>query len=120
MPVEKDGSAPRPSSSSAVAVDDGSAQVTPQWSHARYGPGHRLRCDVHNGRMRVLVCPDKFAGTISAVAAAEAFAAGWHAVKPDDEVVLRPLSDGGPGFVAVLAAALPDAKLFAMEVRRVI
>jgi glycerate kinase len=57
------------------------------------------------------VCPDKFAGTISAVAAAEAFADGWHSAKPDDEVVLRPLSDGGPGFSSVLAAALPDAKL---------
>ncbi|UWP81175.1 glycerate kinase family protein [Dactylosporangium fulvum] len=61
--------------------------------------------------MRVLVCPDKFAGTISAVSAAEAFAEGWRAVKPDDSVVLRPLSDGGPGFLAVLAAASPSAKL---------
>ncbi|UWZ35334.1 glycerate kinase [Dactylosporangium roseum] len=61
--------------------------------------------------MRVLVCPDKFAGTISAVSAAEAFAEGWRAVKPDDSVVLRPLSDGGPGFLAVLAAALPSAEL---------
>jgi glycerate kinase len=59
--------------------------------------------------MRVLVCPDKFAGTISAVAAAEAFAAGWLAEKPGDELVLRPLSDGGPGFGDVLAAALPGA-----------
>ena len=64
--------------------------------------------------MRVLVCPDKFAGTISAVAAAEAFAAGWRSQKPEDHVVLRPLSDGGPGFSAVLAAALPAAKLFAV------
>jgi glycerate kinase len=64
--------------------------------------------------MRVLVCPDKFAGTISAVDAARAFADGWRAEKPDDDVVLRPLSDGGPGFSAVLSAALPDAKLFAV------
>ncbi|MEU7869812.1 glycerate kinase [Dactylosporangium sp. NPDC049140] len=64
--------------------------------------------------MRVLVCPDKFAGTISAPEVAEAFAAGWLAEKPGDELVLRPLSDGGPGFGAVLAAALPDAKRFAV------
>ncbi|WP_433079268.1 glycerate kinase family protein [Dactylosporangium sp. CA-052675] len=64
--------------------------------------------------MRVLVCPDKFAGTISAPDAAEAFAAGWRAEKPGDELVLRPLSDGGPGFGAVLAAALPGARRFAV------
>jgi glycerate kinase len=69
---------------------------------------------MHNGRMRVLVCPDKFAGTIPAVAAAEAFAAGWRAQRPGDELVLLPLSDGGPGFGQVIAAALPDAKRFAV------
>ncbi|MEV8515553.1 glycerate kinase [Dactylosporangium sp. NPDC051484] len=62
--------------------------------------------------MRVLVCPDKFAGTIPAVAAAEAFAEGWRAERPADELVLRPLSDGGTGFGQVLATALPDAKRF--------
>ncbi|MFC4045285.1 glycerate kinase [Dactylosporangium siamense] len=61
--------------------------------------------------MRVLVCPDKFAGTISAVDAAEALAAGWRGVRPGDELTLRPLSDGGPGFAGVLAAALPHARV---------
>jgi glycerate kinase len=56
--------------------------------------------------MRVLVCPDKFAGTLSAPEAAGAVAAGWHDAAPSDEVVLRPLADGGPGFVEVLATAL--------------
>ncbi|GAA2327952.1 glycerate kinase [Dactylosporangium salmoneum] len=64
--------------------------------------------------MRVLVCPDKFAGTISAVGVAEAFAEGWRSEKPGDELVLHPLSDGGPGFGEVLATALPDAKRFAV------
>jgi glycerate 2-kinase len=53
--------------------------------------------------MRVLVCPDKFAGSLSAVAAAQAIADGWRSAAPDDEVDVRPMSDGGPGFVAVLA-----------------
>jgi glycerate kinase len=57
--------------------------------------------------MRVLICPDKFAGTLSAVAAAAAIEAGWLAGAPRDEVTIRPLADGGPGFVEVLAAALP-------------
>ena len=56
--------------------------------------------------MRVLICPDKFAGTLTAPAAAQAVAAGWLEAAPDDEMVLRPLADGGPGFVDVLAQAL--------------
>ncbi len=56
--------------------------------------------------MRVLICPDKFAGTLSAVAAADAIAAGWAAAKPEDELVCRPLADGGPGFLDVVAAAV--------------
>ncbi|MFD0517337.1 glycerate kinase family protein [Paractinoplanes durhamensis] len=61
--------------------------------------------------MRVLICPDKFAGTLSAPAAAEAIAAGWS---PNDQVVQRPLSDGGPGFVEVLASAL-NGRLIPVE-----
>ncbi len=56
--------------------------------------------------MRVLICPDKFAGTLSAGAAAQAIAEGWASVAPGDDLVLRPLSDGGPGFVEVVAAAV--------------
>ncbi|WP_027340896.1 glycerate kinase family protein [Hamadaea tsunoensis] len=62
--------------------------------------------------MRVLICPDKFAGTLSAAEAAEAVAAGWRRVRPADELVRRPLADGGPGFVDVLAAAQPSGKRF--------
>ncbi len=58
------------------------------------------------GRMRILVAPDKFAGTLTAVEAAEAIAVGWRRHAPDDEVVLAPMSDGGPGFVDVLHASL--------------
>ncbi|WP_436698377.1 glycerate kinase family protein [Nocardioides sp. BYT-33-1] len=56
--------------------------------------------------MRILVAPDKFAGTLTAVEAAEAIAVGWRRHAPDDEVVLAPMSDGGPGFVDVLHASL--------------
>lgn len=56
--------------------------------------------------MRIVICPDKFAGTISAVAAAAAVADGWRSVAPGDELRLRPLADGGPGFLDVLAEAL--------------
>lgn len=58
------------------------------------------------GGMRVLVAPDKFAGTLTAVEAAAAIAEGWHRRAPDDELDLAPMADGGPGFVDVLHAAL--------------
>ncbi len=56
--------------------------------------------------MRVLVAPDKFAGTLTAVEAAQAIATGWARQAPDDELDHAPMSDGGPGFVHVLHAAL--------------
>ncbi len=56
--------------------------------------------------MRVLIAPDKFAGTLSAVEAAEAIAEGWRRRAPGDELDLAPMSDGGPGFVDVVHAAL--------------
>ena len=56
--------------------------------------------------MRILVAPDKFAGTLTAVEAAEAIAQGWRRTAPDDVVVTAPLADGGPGFVDVLHASL--------------
>ena len=56
--------------------------------------------------MRVLIAPDEFAGTLTAVQAAEAIAEGWRRQAPDDDLDLAPMADGGPGFVDVLHAAL--------------
>ncbi|HET7405776.1 MAG TPA: glycerate kinase [Mycobacteriales bacterium] len=56
--------------------------------------------------MRVLIAPDSFTGTLSATEAAGAIAAGWRRARPEDDVDLLPLSDGGPGFVEVLHTAL--------------
>ena len=56
--------------------------------------------------MRVLIAPDSYAGTLSAAQAAEAIAVGWRRRAPDDELDLCPMSDGGPGFLDVLHAAL--------------
>jgi glycerate kinase len=56
--------------------------------------------------VRVLVAPDKFAGTLTAVEAAEAIATGWRRQAPDDSLDLAPMADGGPGFVDVLHEAL--------------
>lgn len=59
--------------------------------------------------MRVVICPDKFAGTLTALEAAEAIADGWSSVAPADELLLRPVADGGPGFLDVLHASLGGA-----------
>jgi len=56
--------------------------------------------------MRVLVAPDSFGGTLSAVEAAAAIASGWRESSPADELDLAPMSDGGPGFLDVLRQAL--------------
>ncbi|MGH8895297.1 MAG: glycerate kinase family protein [Actinomycetes bacterium] len=56
--------------------------------------------------MRILVAPDKFAGTLTATEAAAAIGAGWTRTAPDDELELVPLSDGGPGFLEVMHTSL--------------
>ncbi|MFC8618885.1 glycerate kinase [Micromonospora purpureochromogenes] len=61
--------------------------------------------------MRVLLCPDKFAGTLAAPEVAAAVAEGWRAVATGDELLIRPLADGGPGFVAVLADAIGGRRI---------
>ncbi|MTK03754.1 glycerate kinase [Micromonospora sp. CP22] len=61
--------------------------------------------------MRVLLCPDKFAGTLPAPQVAAAVADGWREVAPGDELLVKPLADGGPGFLDVLAEALPGRRV---------
>ncbi len=56
--------------------------------------------------MQVLLAPDKFAGTLTAAEAADAMRRGWSRRRPDDDLLLAPMSDGGPGFVDALHAAL--------------
>jgi glycerate 2-kinase len=58
--------------------------------------------------MRVLIAPDCYGDSLTAVEAAEAIAHGWRRGRPDDELTLAPQSDGGPGFVGVLAGRLGE------------
>lgn len=60
--------------------------------------------------MRIVLAPDGFGGTLSPAGAARALAQGWSSAAPADELRHVPLSDGGPGMVEVLAAALPSAR----------
>ncbi|MFC9362570.1 glycerate kinase [Rhodococcus sp. NPDC057014] len=65
--------------------------------------------------MRVLIAPDSFGETLTAVEAVAAIAAGWSAVRPDDQLIEAPQSDGGPGFVDVVAAAGGTVKTTVVE-----
>lgn len=66
--------------------------------------------------MRVLIAPDKYAGTLSATQVAAAIAEGWRRTAPCDDLVLVPMADGGPGFVALLHEAR-TSDLHDIEVR---
>ncbi len=56
--------------------------------------------------LKVLVVPDKFKGTLTARAAAEAMARGWRKARPLDIVELVPMCDGGDGFGEVMGGLL--------------
>jgi glycerate kinase len=58
--------------------------------------------------VQVLIAPDCYGDSLTAVEAAEVIAAGWRRGRPDDELTLAPQSDGGPGFVGVLAGRLGE------------
>lgn len=60
--------------------------------------------------MRVLIAPDSYGDSLTAVEAAAAIAAGWNRQRPADPIVIAPQSDGGPGFVDVLAGWLGERR----------
>jgi glycerate 2-kinase len=55
--------------------------------------------------MRVLIAPDSFKGSLTSVAVAQALARGWRRARPDDEVRIAPLADGGEGTLVAVEAA---------------
>ncbi|MCA1570644.1 MAG: glycerate kinase [Chloroflexi bacterium] len=65
--------------------------------------------DARGRPLTILVAPDSFGGALDSVGVATAIAAGWSKVRPGDEVLRRPMADGGEGTLAALAEALGDA-----------
>ncbi len=57
-------------------------------------------------RMKVLIVPDKFKGTLTASDAAQAIRNGWLESRPEDQTELLPMSDGGDGFADILGGLL--------------
>ncbi|ADP78144.1 glycerate kinase [Pseudofrankia inefficax] len=61
-------------------------------------------------RLKVVIAPDSFKGSLAADRVAAALAEGWLSVRPTDEVVRLPIADGGEGTLDVFAAAVPGAR----------
>jgi glycerate 2-kinase len=56
--------------------------------------------------VRVLIAPNALGASLTAVEAATAIADGWARWAPDDALQACPMSDGGPGFCAVVQHAV--------------
>ncbi len=63
----------------------------------------------------ILVAPTAFKGSLGAAQASAAFAAGARRCRPEEEVLERPVSDGGPGLLDALAAGLEPGLLLHTE-----
>ena len=55
--------------------------------------------------MRIVVAPQEFKGSLTAIEATHAIANGLRAALPDATIVEVPMSDGGPGLVDAMLAA---------------
>jgi glycerate kinase len=55
--------------------------------------------------MKIVIAPDKFKGSLTAIEAAEAIARGVRQSIPDAQLDLCPVADGGEGFVQTLVTA---------------
>ena len=92
---------------------------TGRWAGTRSGSCRTSRC-CRTGRRRrrrssgrtsgdagrtVLIAPDSFKGSLTSVEVARALADGWRRARPDDEILLCPLADGGEGTLAAIEAA---------------
>lgn len=58
----------------------------------------------------VVLAPDSFKGTATAVEAVRALADGWLSVRPDDDLRLMPMADGGEGTLDAFEIAVPGAR----------
>ncbi|HET7685231.1 MAG TPA: glycerate kinase [Candidatus Limnocylindria bacterium] len=59
--------------------------------------------------LHVLIAPDSYGGALDSVGVARAMAAGWRRVRPDDQLTLKPMADGGEGTLAAVREALGGA-----------
>ena len=58
----------------------------------------------------VVIAPDSFKGTATAIEVTDALADGWASVRPNDLLIRMPLADGGEGTLDAFEIAVPGAK----------
>lgn len=63
----------------------------------------------HMPACTVVIAPDSFKGTASAVEVVEAVADGWASARPGDTLRHFPMADGGEGTLDAFAAAVPGS-----------
>src|SRR2546427_10530864 len=66
-------------------------------------------------KMRIVVAPQEFKGTLAAAQAAEAMAEGVRRAMPDAAIDVIPLSDGGPGLIEAIRASRGGAVVAAVR-----
>ncbi len=57
----------------------------------------------------VVIAPDSFKGTATAIEAVRALADGWTSVRPGDTIRLLPMADGGEGTLDAFEIAVPGS-----------
>ncbi len=60
--------------------------------------------------MKIVLAPQEFKGSLSAVQVAQAMAEGLRRALPNAGLVLVPMADGGPGTVEAVVTAAKDGR----------
>jgi len=60
--------------------------------------------------MRIVIAPDSFKGSATAVEVARAIAAGWRSVRAEDDIRMLPMADGGEGTLDAFELAIPGSR----------
>ena len=66
--------------------------------------------------MRVLIAPDSFKGSATALEVANAITEGWREERPGDQILLAPMADGGEGTLESFSTAVPNAQWMPVNV----
>lgn len=64
----------------------------------------------------ILIAPDSFKGSATAVEVARSLAEGWTRVRPDDSITLAPMADGGEGTLDAFELARPGSRRMPVQV----
>ncbi|MEI6216200.1 MAG: glycerate kinase [Actinomycetes bacterium] len=65
---------------------------------------------------RIVIAPDSFKGSATNSEVAQWLAEGWLEVRPNDQLILIPMADGGEGTLEAIAAARDDVEKSTLSV----